>query len=445
MKYHTLSSHRRATRGFTLVEVLVSSVLIVAIMVLLLGTVDQTQRLWQRARSKTTQFQSARAAFEVMSRRVGQATLNTYWRAHEGADDAAAGFGKEQANFRFRRQSELQFISGPTLRFLQGSSPIQHVNDPIDENYPTHAIFFHAPLGYTELAASASSPVKQFRDLDSTLTACGYFVEFGDDPSVPSFVRTMKPAPPPHYRYRLMEMTEPTERFNIYARPKDSDRLMDPRIFDEKATSSNASYYEGMVDVGRVPRKSWVRPLWMKEALKRTQVPESDPQFYRFQYTRPIAENVIALIVLPKLAVKDRVTSTNVADPNVLELAPFYDFDTWRVLSGGTVKDAVVTSEDIDNRARDNLLPPIVQLTMVAIDEVSAARMDLKMDGKPNWTKDLFPKPGVRVDKVKEYEDRIADLENALRNDPDHPNINYRIFTTDVVIRGSKWSRDPKN
>jgi uncharacterized protein (TIGR02599 family) len=220
---------------------------------------------------------------------------------------------------------------------------------------------------------------------------------------------------------------------------------MDPRIFDEKAIGGTASYYGGMVDLSRTPIKAWVRPLWMKEALKRTVVPESNPVFSRFQYARPIAENVIALIVLPKLAVKDRVTSGNVADPNALELAPYYDFDTWRVLSGGDAQDAVVTSEKVDNRARDNLLPPIVQLTMVAIDEVSAARMDLKLDGKPNWTKDLFPQPGVKVDKVKVYEDRMADLENAIRNDPNHPNINYRIFTTDVVIRGSKWSRDPKN
>jgi uncharacterized protein (TIGR02599 family) len=443
MKYHSLSS-RRPAQGFTLVEVLVSSVLIVGIMVMLLSTVDQTQRIWQRARSKTTQFQSARAAFEAMSRRMSQATLNTYWRAHE------ATLQTEQANFRFRRQSEMQFISGPTLRFLKGTNPIKNVNAPVDENYPTHAVFFHAPLGYTELPLSASSSVKQFRDLSSAVTACGYFIEFGDDTSVPSFLRNLNVPQPPHYRYRLMEMTVPTEEFNIYARPKDSNRLMDPRVFDENATSSSASYYGGMVDVGRVPITSWVRPLWMKEALKRVSVTASTTPLYRFQYARSMAENVIALIVLPKLAVKDRVVIGSTqkpppADPNALELAPFYEFDSWRVLSGKTEKDPVVTSEDIDNRARDNLLPPIVQLTMVAIDEQSAVRMDLKMTDKPDWTKNLFPQTGVKADKVSVVQDSMDKLEKALKTDPDHPNINYRIFTTDVVIRGSKWSRDPSN
>jgi uncharacterized protein (TIGR02599 family) len=401
--------------------------------------VDQTQRVWQRTRSKTTQFQSARAAFDAMARRLSQATLNTYWRAHE------TDVTTEIAQLRFRRQSELQFISGPTTRFLQaGATPIKTGSDPINENFPTHAMFFHAPLGYTELTAAASASVPQFHDLDSLLTACGYFIEFGDDPSVPSFLRTMTDPPPPRYRYRLMEMTVPAEKFNIYQRPKDNDKLHDPRVFDERASAANASYYDGMVDVGRKPITNWVRPLWMKEALKRVDVTTTTPPIKRFQYARPMAENIIALIVIPKLAVKDRVAiGTKTLDPNALELAPFCEFDTWRVLSGGTVKDSVVTSEDIDNRARDNLLPPIVQLTMVAIDEPSAVRMDLKMTDKPFWTKNLFPRPQVRMDKVSEYEDNMSRLETAIRDDPKNHNINYRIFTTDVVIRGSKWSRDP--
>src|SRR5258706_7147521 len=115
MKISFPSRHRRALTGFTLVEVLVSSVLIVGIMVLLLGTVDQTQRLWQRSRSKTTQFQSARAAFEAMSRRVAQATLNTYWKAHEEVVTS------ETAAFKFRRQGEMQFASGPAARLFDAA------------------------------------------------------------------------------------------------------------------------------------------------------------------------------------------------------------------------------------------------------------------------------------------------------------------------------------
>ena len=56
--------HREA---FTLVEVMVSSALLVFIMVLVISTVDQTQKVWSRAQSKVSQFQSARNAFESMT------------------------------------------------------------------------------------------------------------------------------------------------------------------------------------------------------------------------------------------------------------------------------------------------------------------------------------------------------------------------------------------
>ena len=438
------SSHfpqRRESSGFTLVEVLVSSVLVVAIMMLLLGTVDQTQRLWQRSRSKTTQFQSARAAFEAMSRRVAQATLNTYWKAHE------VDIRGETSDFRFRRQGEMQFVSGPTVRFFNAAPKIANLNAPVDENYPTHAMFFSAPLGYTEYVDPNSTvpDLKKFRALDSLMTACGYFIEFGDDPSVPSFLTDksiMKIPAPARYRYRLMEFTMPSEKFNLYARPVDDGWSNDPRIFDETTTATVAKYYGGLVNATRQPITSFVRPLWMKEAFLRKTYGSGDPPAYRFQYAHPLAENIVALVVLPKLATKDRVNSgTTTPNPDVLELAPKYEYDSWRVLSGADAQDPVHNAVTLDNRARDNLLPPIVQLTMVAIDEPSTLRMDLKLSGKPDWSQGIFK----NADRETTHLDNIAKLEKAIRDDPDNKNINYRIFTTDVIIRGSKWSRDPKS
>src|SRR5688500_2503792 len=167
---------RRRTSGFTLVEVLVSTVLIVAIMVLLLGTVDQTQRLWARSRAKATQFQSARAAFEVISRRLSQATLNTYWRASD------LDVNTNEAHLLFRRQSELQFLSGPMERILDAKKIVPNLNggnSQIAENYPTHGVFFSVPLGSTEyLEKEGEEYLRKFRELDSMLVACGYFIEF---------------------------------------------------------------------------------------------------------------------------------------------------------------------------------------------------------------------------------------------------------------------------
>jgi uncharacterized protein (TIGR02599 family) len=438
MKISFPSPHCRASTGFTLVEVLVSSVLVVAIMVLLLGTVDQTQRLWQRSRSKTTQFQSARAAFEAMSRRVAQATLNTYWKAHE------ENITSETSDFKFRRQGEMQFVSGPAARFFNATPKINNLNPPVAENYPTHAVFFSAPLGYTEYVDPASTvpDLKKFRSLDSAMTACGYFIEFGDDPSVPSFLSNMNPPPPPRYRYRLMEMTLPTEKYSLYSRPVAASKdgwSTDARVYDESGTA----YYDGMLVKGsREPKASFTRPLWMKEAFVRKKYGSGTTEAYRFQYAHPLAENIVALIVLPKLATRDRVNvGTTTPNPDVLELAPKYEYDSWRVLVGGDATDPNHPGVTLDNRARDNLLPPIVQLTMVAIDEPSTLRMDLKLSGKPDWANNIFK----QADKETKHLDNIAQLEAAIRDDPKNKGINYRIFTTDVIIRGSKWSRDPRN
>jgi uncharacterized protein (TIGR02599 family) len=72
--------------GFTLTEVLVSSALIVGIMALMLTAVDQTRRTITNTTSRVSQFQSARVAFEAMTRTLGQATLNTYYDLDRSGD-----------------------------------------------------------------------------------------------------------------------------------------------------------------------------------------------------------------------------------------------------------------------------------------------------------------------------------------------------------------------
>src|SRR3954454_23767872 len=109
--------------AFTTVELLVSMTLLAGVMVLLVGPVDQTKRVWRRSSEKVTQFQGARAAFESMTRRLSQATLNTYYRAFD------TDIGLEKANMRFRRQSELQFISAPAKRILGASPQLSNLSD----------------------------------------------------------------------------------------------------------------------------------------------------------------------------------------------------------------------------------------------------------------------------------------------------------------------------
>jgi len=82
---------------------------------------------------------------------------------------------------------------------------------------------------------------------------------------------------------------------------------------------------------------------------------------------------------------------------------------------------------------------PGTVVLMVAIDEASAVR--LPRDQIPDWTtrgdRQLFTK----VDDENDLLGDVAELEKRLQADK----VSYRIFSTDVVIRGSKWSKDPKN
>ena len=76
---HPARRDRQSCQGaFTIVEVLVASSVLLMIVVLLLNMVTQTSKSWKATTGKIEQFRAARDAFDTMTRRLGQATLNTY-------------------------------------------------------------------------------------------------------------------------------------------------------------------------------------------------------------------------------------------------------------------------------------------------------------------------------------------------------------------------------
>lgn len=454
--------HPLHREGFTLVELLVSTALIALLMLLLLGTVDQTQNVWKRTTAKISQFQASRAAFEAMNRRLSQATLNTYYRPMDLA-------GKASADFLFRRQSELQFISGhlsdavadgTRVPGIFTSNPsISGLTRPMERAYPTHGVFFFAPLGITEEPGLPNTPfekTRRFRGLDAMLTACGYFIEYGDDPWRPKVLplaTETEPGVPPRIRFRLIELSVPAEELMIYKRSDTvANSLDDPTLSIPTASppvkvpwkfsptpqvlNRTLGHYIGRTGTSGNPpddritvNPTWVRPFWMENggtlgALQRTTLNTAN-SVSRFAYGRVMADNIIALVVLPKVAEKDRPSPTEIGS-----LAPQYQFDSWRILKKdpGAAGDA--------NAARDNKLPPIVQVIMVAIDETSALR--LPGNKIPDWTvrdPQLFTKVKHEADLLA----NLAELESRLQKEK----INYRVFSTDVVLRSSKWSKDP--
>ncbi len=364
----------RELRGFTLVEMMVSSGILSLLVLLLVTMTDQTSAIWRRTTGKAEQFRESRAAFETMTTRLAQATLNTYWAYKY------TGAGATLAPTEYERRSELRFITGPVTELFGGAS-----------DRVTHGVFFQLPLGITD--------EKKYEGFETLLSTCGYFLEYGDDrESRPAFINER--IVPLRHRYRLKELFQSSEDNFIYKRT--SGKPLEKKY-----------NYSG---------KEW----FAVDPFAATPAP-----------VHVIAENVIALVITPRLSKSDekevRKTSTN-PSPDWSPLAPDYLFDSSPTTGG-------------DARYKDgrlnpiNQLPPLLQVTMVAIDEVAAQRMNL--DAASN---DPFELNG----KFRKSEDYSKDLlestgDSSLEALLIKKGLNYRIFSTNVVIRGAKWSREQSN
>ena len=109
-------------------------------------------------------------------------------------------------------------------------------------------------------------------------------------------------------------------------------------------------------------------------------------------------------------------------------LAPNYTYDS-------TVANS--------NAALDtkNQLPPLIQVTMVAINEASAIRLAQGQGTTmPTFGLSTAAFNNLFTNATQMSAD-LATLEQALANQ----HIVYRVFSTNLAIKGAKWSRDETN
>ncbi len=346
-------------------ELLVSPALalIVAIMA---GITHQTSQTWRYTVAKTEQFQRARDGFESMTRRLSQATLNTYW----DYDFPKLGNGqpdRSQPPVAYVRQSELRFRSGLMSKLAPDGG----------EYRPTHGVFFQAPMGLVEDA-------QKFGDLNDLLNTWGYFLEVSSDEEwVPPFLKTVVP---PRVRSRLMEFSQPSEKMSVYQ-----------LLATDRSTD------------------------WFSQALERRPRP-----------VRVVAENVVALVLLPRLARPDEL------DREKRGKSPWLvkDFDY----------DSTASDNDPEINPR-NQLPPVVQVTMVAVDEISASRLEERHSGEANLGLEmgaLFRNAALLEDDPGTTDAGDGDLA-ALEEKLIAEKLTYRVFTTSVSLRGAKWSKATVN
>lgn len=184
----------RRCGAFTLLEVLVAMALLAIVAGLSFSLMTATTSAWKAHKAKISAFAEARAVFEILTRRLSQATLNTH-----------LDYDNRGAPTRYLRKSDLQFILGKAADLI-----------PSAPDTCTDAVFFVAPLGITNHT--------DYQPLSKLLAACGFYIRFGDTPNRPAFLANKVKS---RYRFRLYQFLQPGERLKIYQSASGTDWFRD--------------------------------------------------------------------------------------------------------------------------------------------------------------------------------------------------------------------------
>jgi hypothetical protein len=334
---------RRAKTGFTLVELLVAGTITVILSGIMFSVIGQTSKILGRTTGKVEEFREARNAFEAVTTRLAQATLNAY-----------IDYDNAVLPTKYMRRSELRFISGPASQIM-GAAPSTKLR-------PTHAVFFQVASDETIRPKFLTEKIVPFR-----------------------------------VRPRLMEFSQPTEGNEIYFRTNGPASL----IYKGK------EWYANYVSAANAPVHS-------------------------------VAENIVAFIVTPRLSPADEAQvkgASAATDPDTSPLAPKYLFDS-------APQPLAPDTRYKDGRLNPtNQLPPMLQVTLVAVDEPGAVAL--------GYNKSALDPLGVNT-KFTNTTDYSKDLlvaggTDSLESKLIAKHVNYRIFTTNVIIRAAKWSREQTN
>ena len=387
-------TRQRFRPAFTLVELMISITILVILMLVVTQVIGIVQRNWVRANSRTSQFREARIAFDTLIRNISQATLNTYWESAADpfrTDAAGQQVTRARANLR---QSELQFVCGPSTSLLTGAAGG-------GQNYPGHAVFFQAPLGITRLVAATGSQANT-ENMVNLLCGRGYFVEWGDDqPYRPPFLNQLNSVPP-RFRLRLMEYSPTAEMNRIYS---NGFRLIDPANRTQIVNSR----------------------LWFQEALTAT-VRENE-QIASRAFTRPIAENILALIISPRI---ETLMAPGGGGLDPYAIAPNYEYDSAFVSNPG----AAVSGSA---QGTQHQMPPLLQVTMIALDQRGGESLSSDSELRDQVlqaTSGLFTSAANYESDLEGTDSEPGELKQLFTQ----KGLNYRVFTTTIALKQARWS-----
>jgi uncharacterized protein (TIGR02599 family) len=236
-------------------------------------------------------------------------------------------------------------------------------------------VYFVAPETYSTTAS--------LRSTRGLLNGCSFFIHYGSSADFRPTGQTGE-----KFRYRLMFGIQPTEKLSIFKR-------------DARTAGQSEADYRSKVQT------FWNSLAWITDIENGANDVGDDVD--------PVADNVIALVIWPRL-------STN-EDPTGLILTPSsYDYNSQR--------DAMTFPQALTA----NQLPPMVQITMIAISEASASRLDDGTGNAPALIQDALSN---RFTDPKNYEVDIKAVSEKLSSS----HIDFQIFSTSVPLKESKWSR----
>jgi uncharacterized protein (TIGR02599 family) len=187
-------AQRARSRAFTLIEMLVAAAVLVMLLGMILSVIGNASKVVGRSTESISSFQGARAAFDILTKSLSQATLNSYWdyRDASGAfrtTNNAASFQPDS----YGRNSDLHFLVGDA-----GTAPFPGTAGT------GQAVFFQFADGYTGISAD--------QGLEQLLNACGYYIKYEAQNQLPSPFPVATPA----YRYILFQALQPSEALDVY-------------------------------------------------------------------------------------------------------------------------------------------------------------------------------------------------------------------------------------
>lgn len=387
-----ISRHRAS--GFTLIELVASAAVISLLMLMLVQMSKSTADTWKKGISRAEEFRESRRAFEMVTRRLATATLNTYWdyEWERGIDPTNPNSTLGKTPIGYMRQSELRFRVLPMDNIARETG-----------YHPGFGIFFQSQSAtvdiddqYWSKAYARLDDRKPVTNMDGMLNTWGYFLEIADTTrSMPEFLA--KDAPP-RYRSRLMEFREDATNLSVY------------KIKNLKTNQVRDDWFT--VPIAKIDD----RPAHI------------------------IAENIISLVFLPRLSANDETArkSNGRIGPQYKMLSPNFTYDSKLFNNYG---NATVPVAALPNQINPwNQLPPVVQVVMVALDEAGAQKMAVEANDArkldiDTLTTDLF-KDAANLENHDNQDGDLAILESRLLK----RKLNYRIFNTNVSIRGARWS-----